>query len=697
MDTPPKASPAGSPNGADKPLVPVLICAMLALVTLAVYWPVTRCEFVSFDDPYYVTQNAQVQAGLTWENLRWALTAKPVGNWHPLTWISHMVDCELCGLDPAGHHFTNLLLHVANSILLFLLLRRMTGAVWRSALVAALFAWHPLRVESVAWVSERKDVLSTLFWVLTIWAYGRYTEFKIQDSKSSIEARTWYRMTLVFFALGLLAKPMLVTLPFLLLLLDFWPLRRTPAILRVFGRDIDIAGASAEKTGCGTPFKQLILEKLPLLALSVVSCAITLWAQSFAVGSLGHSIWHRLGNAILAYFGYLEKLFWPVDLVVVYPYPSVLAIGRLAVAILVVGGLTWLSLRCARTRRYLFTGWFWFLGTLVPVIGLVQVGDQGMADRYTYVPLIGVSIMLVWGVFDLVKSRRPAIIALGSLAVLALATCLPLTRAQLRPWQNSVALFQHALRLTTNNYPAEFNLGIVYFERRQWDAARQHFSAAANIYPKHPEARHALALTLIEQGVVGDAIDQLTIALQLATNHWEGHYRLGLVLANQGKVQEALGHFASAVRINPTNAPARHNLATALRNTGQPREAIVQYREAVKLDPQFPEPLNALAWILSTHPDPQIRNGMEAVPLAERACQLTRYQAPLMLMTLGAAYAEAGRFEEAAATVKMAEPQATAGGNEELAEKCRKMTELFASRQPYHEPAVIAAPAQKQP
>ena len=701
------------------------ICLLLLLSTLVVYWPVFSSEFVSFDDPCYVTENAQVQAGLAWNSLRWALTAHPVGNWHPLTWISHMLDCELWRLDPAGHHFTNLLLHVANSILLFLLLRRMTGAQWRSALVAALFAWHPLRVESVAWVSERKDVLSTLFWVLTIWAYSRYAEFKIQNSKfkngdrnaefkiqNSDESRAraercskfkikqhaWYRAALVLFALGLMAKPMLVTLPFLLLLLDFWPLRRTPVSLKVFGRDFSLAAASDGNADSGMTWKQLIWEKLPFLALSCVSSGITLWAQSYAVGSLGFSIGHRLANAFLSYFGYVEKLFWPIPLAVMYPYPRTLAPGRLALAILVVSGLTFLALRCACTRRYLFTGWFWFLGTLVPVIGLVQVGDQAMADRYTYVPLIGLSIMLVWGVYDLVKRWQPGVVALGSLAVLALVACLPLTHAQLGCWQNSITLFDHALRITSNNYPAEYNLGMVYFQRKQWDAARQHFAAAARIYPNHPEARHALALTLIEQGVTGDAIDQLTIELELATNHWEGHYRLGLVLANQGKDRDALDHFSQAVRINPTNAPARISLATALCNTGQPREAIAQYQEALKLNPDTTEALNNLAWILATSPKAELRNGDEAVRLAERACHLTGFQQARMVGTLGVAYAEAGRFDEAVATTEKAGDLAAAAGNLELAGKSRKLAELFRTRQPIHESDGTApAPAQANP
>jgi protein O-mannosyl-transferase len=669
--TPPPARP---PNRARPSPVIFVICALLAAVTLAVYWPVTRCEFVSFDDPDYVTRNPQVQAGLTGSSLRWSVTAHPVGNWHPVTWISHMADCAVWGLDPAGHHFTSVLLHAINSVLLFLLLRRMTGALWRSALVAAVFAWHPLRVESVAWVSERKDVLSTFFWMLTIWAYVRYAEKRSRaESREpnagpetvSLDVRPStfdYGLALVFFALGLLAKPMLVTLPFLLLLLDYWPLYRTPAVSRVCGRQLRLAPAPAENPAAAASPGQLILEKVPFLALSLVSCVITFRAQSYAVGSLGYSLWHRLGNALLSYFGYLEKLFWPARLAVIYPYPRVLPAGRLAIALLVVGALTFLALRCARTRRYLFTGWFWYLGTLVPVIGLVQVGDQAMADRYSYVPLIGVMLLLVWGGYDLVKSSRAGIQALGSLAVVALVACLPLTRAQLRSWQNSVALFEHALRVTADNDAAEYNLGLLYFERGAWDAAREHFSVAAGLSPRRTEARHALALTLIEQGVEGDAIDRLAVELQQATNHWEGHHRLGLVLANEGK----------------------H------------REAIVQYREAIKLAPPKPEVLEALAWLLATHPDPAIRNGAEAVALAEQACRLTNFQAPQMLLTLAVAYAEVGRFEEAAATVRKAETQATAANNAELMEKCRKLTERFAARQPVHEPEVTKSPEQKQ-
>jgi Flp pilus assembly protein TadD len=644
----------------------LLTCLLLALMTLGVYWPVIHCEFINFDDTDYVTKNLHVRTGLSWDNVRWAATVRYAGNWHPLTWISHMLDCQLYGLNPAGHHVTNLLLHTANSILIFLILRRMTGAQWRSAFVAALFALHPLHVESVAWVAERKDVLSTFFWALTIWAYVRYAQTtddrgqKTEDRGQTSDLRPptsdlrpptsdlrpptsdlrpptsdlrpltsgSYWLVMLFFALGLLAKPMLVTLPFLLLLLDFWPLRRMPTTLRVFGHEIRMADESGEPAATRAPLRRLVMEKLPLFVLAGLSCAATLWAQGYAVGILGIPFHIRLENALLSYLRYIEKMLWPTKLVVLYPFSEDFTTWHLVAAIIAVASLIYLAIRYARACPYLFTGWFWYVAVLVPVIGLVQVGLQSMADRYTYVPSIGLFIIIAWGGYDLARrwQLRPAAVAV--LAVLPILACIPLTRAQLACWKDSVVLFENALRWTSDNLAAENDLGVTLSDRGQYEDACKHFTEAIRIFPKVPQA-----------------------------------------------------HFGRALALDVV----RCHLALALDRLGRTKEAVEQYHEALALNPRMPAVLNNLAWILAAHADPEVRNGAEAVRLAEQACELTGFKEATMVGTLGAAYAEAGRFEQAVEMARKAEALAAAAGHTQLADKDREMAELFLARQPFHE------------
>ncbi len=530
-----------------KSRAPMLICLALALVTLAAYWPVFQCGFTNYDDDLYVTKNPWVQSGLTWGGLGWAFTANQSFNWHPLTWISHMADCELYGLDPAGHHATNLLFHIANSLLLFLVLRRMTGALWRSAFVAALFALHPLHVESVAWVSERKDVLSTFFYLLTLGAYVRYVE---ESKVGSPKSKVFYCLTLMVFALGLMAKPMLVTLPCLLLLLDFWPLRRMPATMRVLGREPG-RGEAEQGVASRTTLAWLIVEKLPLLALSLASSIATLWAQHGAVGTLKCPLLYRLANADLSYVRYIRKMVWPDKLVVLYPFPHVFVIWQVVVAALALGYLTVLAVRHAKAHPYLLVGWLWYLGTLVPVIGVVQVGGQSMADRYTYFPLLGLFIIIAWGGYDLASRWRLRPAALGSLAVLSLAACIPVTHAQTGYWKNSVTLCQHALRYTSDNFIIKCNLAEGYYDQGQLDEAIQEC-----------------------QEIIDQKPDFIPV-----------YNRLGIALARKGQLDEALGQFQKAVRFNPIDSAAHYNLGIALRRKGQLDEAIAQFQEVLRLDP----------------------------------------------------------------------------------------------------------------
>jgi hypothetical protein len=440
------------------------ICLFLAVVTLFVYWGVFSSEFTGYDDPYYVTLNQPVRDGLTWQGVGWAFTTRFCENWHPLTWLSLMLDSSVYGLDPLGFHATNLGLHILNTILLFLLLQRITGASWRSAFVAALFALHPLHVESVAWVAERKDVLSTFFFLLTLMAYVRYAQkqSRVEGRGSSAESsglavgsRLWsldYLIVLFFFALGLMAKPMLVTLPFLLLLLDFWPLRRMPPVLKIFGRELQLAKAEPQ-----TPFRQsslgwLVWEKAPLLALSAISSAVTIWAQTYAF-VLTIAFKDRWLNAAWSYLRYLVEAVWPARLYINYPYLHNWPAGYSVIAIFIIGTLSVVAIREARRRPYVFMGWFWFLGILVPVIGLVQVGTQSVADRYTYVPLVGLFIVVAWLGCDLAQRWRFPPALLGALAVLVVAACVPVTVAQVGYWKNSFVLSEHALGLNPDNVP----------------------------------------------------------------------------------------------------------------------------------------------------------------------------------------------------------------------------------------------------
>jgi tetratricopeptide (TPR) repeat protein len=439
--------------------LPLLLGAALAFLTLAAWLPALQNGFINLDDPYYVTTNPQVRPGITRGGLAWAMTAKVASNWHPLTMLSHILDCQLFGLDPAGHHATSLLLHLANALLLFEVLRRMTGAAGRSAAVAALFAVHPTHVESVAWVAERKDVLSALFWLLAMGAWARYAR---------APAIGRYLLVALLMILGLMAKPMVVTLPFALLLLDIWPLDR----LRL-------------------GWRRLLIEKLPLLALSAASSLITLRYQETSLAPLDVVPWSlRAANALVSYVAYLGKIFLPRHLAVFYPIPLAIPAWKVAGAALLLAALTALAVWRARWEPWLLTGWLWFLGTLVPVIGLVQVGRQAMADRYTYIPSIGLFLAVVWSVAWFWRSHRAALATVSAIVILALAA---VTRVQIGYWSDSATLFRHALAVTgDDNYLAHIGLGKALMAEKDWNGAAEQFRAALALYPHLSEARAGL-------------------------------------------------------------------------------------------------------------------------------------------------------------------------------------------------------------
>jgi len=551
---------------------------LLVLVTIALYWPATRYDFVSLDDPEYVTENPHVQSGLTLENVKWAFcnTERDV-TWAPLLWLSHMLACQFFGLNAWGHHLINVLLHAANTALVFLVFRRMTGAAWRSLILAALFGWHPLRVESVAWITERKDVLSTLFWMLTLWAYVKYVEAgKAQNSKSSM----WYGAALAMFVLGLMSKAMLVTVPCVLLLLDYWPLERF-------------------KPGRAW---QLMKEKIPFFALAALVSVVTFMVQKHggAVAMVENlPLGARSGNALISYCRYLGKMFWPTDLAVFYPHPGYWPLEQ----VLLAGGLTaGISVFLfVKWRRYpfLLMGWLWFVGTLVPVIGLVQVGEQSMADRYMYIPSLGVLIMAIWGAYELTRRWRYQVMALSVAGSAVIVLCLGLTRQQLGYWKDNETLFRHALEVTENNCLAHKALGDALIKKGQIDEAINQYQEAIRLIPGYAEAHYNLGTAFQKKGQIDEAISQFQEAIRLTPDYADAHNNLGGTLFKKGQINKAINQFQEAIRLKPDYADAHYNLGNALRKQGQIVEAINQYQEVIRLKPDDAEAYNNLGAALA--------------------------------------------------------------------------------------------------
>jgi tetratricopeptide (TPR) repeat protein len=587
------------------------ICLVLITVTLAVFWQVSNHEFVNFDDDDYVSENPHVQSVLSRQAIIWAFTATRAANWHPLTWLSHMIDCQLYGLNPSGHHLTNVLFHLVNTLLLFLLLNRITGASWRSGFVAALFAVHPLHVESVAWVAERKDVLSTLFWLLTMWAYIYYVE------KPRLHR---YLLTLLTFALGLMAKPMLVTLPVVLLLLDYWPLKRIELGQSASG----LPAASQPSTIAEKPGAQafrLLLEKTPLFVLAVVSSVVTFIVQKSggAVGALEvYPIKIRVANALVSYVSYMVKMIWPLNLAVFYPHPGQsLPMWQAAAAGLLFLLISIAVIRAGRRQPYLPVGWLWYLGTLVPVIGLVQVGAQAMADRYTYVPLIGLFIMAAWGVPELLAKYRFQRTVLATLATILLVTLTLVSKRQVRHWQNSLTLFQQAVEVTADNYVAHDSLGNALAQQGMLDQAIVHYRESLRIKPNLVNTHNNLGVALLQQGEINRAMAQYYQALRLKPDSAETHNNLGVALFTVGQLDQAIGHYLTAIKLDPNFGKAYNNLGNVLARKGKFDEAISQYSRALELKPNYPEAHNNLGVALA-----QQEKLREAIAHFKRALQL---------------------------------------------------------------------------
>lgn len=560
----------------------LLISLFLIMATVLVFWPVRNHEFLNYDDNEYITGNPQVKGGLTLKGFIWAFTTTHAANWHPLTWLSHMLDYDLYGLAPGGHHLTSVLFHMANALLLFFILHRMTKALWVSGFVAALFAFHPLHVESVAWVAERKDVLSTFFWMLTLRAYLYYVE------RPGVGR---YSLVVSFFVLGLLAKPMVVTLPFVLLLIDYWPLRRFR-----FGPSED--GMNSKGHPLMDFSKQtsstlrLFSEKIPLFVLSVASSILTYLAQQKGGGLKSieaYPLATRIVNTLVSYAGYIRKMVWPEGMAFFYPYPEAFPIWEVVGSILLLSCISILVIRYARKHPFLLVGWFWYLGTLVPVIGLIQVGNQTMADRYTYIPLIGLFIMVAIGFPCLTKNWRYRKVLLGVSTGLILFLLMVITRLQISHWQNNFALYEHALHVTSDNFLAHNNLGVAVAEQGKIEEAIAHYREAIRIKPNYLGAHYNLGVNLTKQGRYEEAMDHYMEGLRIAPDDAETHNKVGILLAREGKHREALGHFTEALRLKPGFAAARYNLGLALAEQGEYQEALPHFAEALRLKPDFAE------------------------------------------------------------------------------------------------------------
>jgi tetratricopeptide (TPR) repeat protein len=666
---------------------------LLAAAVVLVWIGVLQNGFVSYDDELYVTRNPHVLSGLTTSGIRWAFSTGYGGNWHPITWLSHMLDVELFGAEPRGHHATNLLLHFANTLLLYRLIRRISGARLRSAIAAVLFAVHPLRVESVAWISERKDLLCAFFGLLSILSYVEY----VPDRN-----RRRYAMSIVLFALSLASKPMLVTLPFLLLLLDWWPLKR-----------LNHSNA-----------RELVIEKLPYLALSAASSVVTYFVQrtAGATTALTVPIAVRLDNAVLSYVRYMGKLLWPVRLAPLYPYSGVTHGWMTAAAALLLLLITAACLRFGRRYPLLPVGWLSFIGTLVPVIGLVQVGWQSMADRYTYLPTIGLILIIVWGIGDLVPRSAPGRVMGASTSAAAFVALSVLTFRQIGTWRDSITLFQHAVSVTDRNDTMEINLGnallregrleearlhleravdicrtcpdaryelgvahatagtldqavaqfeealrlkpdmaeaherlgLVLFSQRRWDEAVRHLEQALRLRPDSSKTLYALGAALEGGGHFAEAVERYEAALHLDRNSAHAHSNLGLLLLNEGKAAEALPHLEATVRLDPGSSQAHSDLAQALSVLGRHEAASQVLREAQRLSPRSAAVLARLALEVAATADGDRARAEEAITHARTACVLTQWKDPRLLDGLARVQASAGRFDEARETTERA-------------------------------------------
>ncbi len=678
------AHPAAAASHGANSLVPELpprprwltfaVCFLLAAGIWAVFGQTLRFAFVNYDDIANVYDNPNIVPGLTWSGLGWAFTHTQVARWAPIATLSRLLDCTLFGLWPGGHHLTNVLLHVAASLLLFLVFQQMSGAFWRSAFVAAVFAFHPLQVESVAWVSARGDVLSAFFFMLTLWAYVRYVQRptlsaatptvhpdSVRSSRFTFHASRYYWLALGCFALGLMSKTMVVTLPLLLLLLDYWPLRRSgecgvrsaESTGKAEGRmkNEEVGGfncqlpSAAKQSREGSTLIPLLLEKIPFFILSAAACVTTMLAQSSAGADFPVApLRWRIANAFVSYADYLGELFYPMGLAVFYPHPGThLALWKVGLSVLMLAIISIGVIVGRRKQPWLVVGWFWYLGMLVPVIGIINNGDHARADRYTYLPQIGLGIMVAWGAVELLgraalPRRR---LLLGSAAVVTLAALMAAAHVQTGYWKDSVTLWRHTLACTSENRLAHDNLGAALGNQGKWAEARQQFEQALQLDPNDAGTHNDLGLALDAQGKRGEAIEQYERALELKPAYAGARVNLGDALAAQGNLTEAIQQFEQALRIEPDSAEAHFNLGAALAQEGKPAEAIQEYKRALQVRPNLSAAQINLANLLAGQ-----GGSPEAVQLYRQALQLDPNSAKTHY-SLGQALAQEGKWDEA--------------------------------------------------
>ncbi len=718
------------------------ISLLIVAATWVVFGQTVRYGFVNFDDDTYVYDNPRITSGLTFQGIRWAFSHSYCYYWAPLPALSHMLDCQLYRLSPGGHHLINVLFHAATAVLLFLVLREMTAALWRSAFVASVFAIHPLRVESVAWVTERKDVLSGLFFVLTLAAYVSYVRHL--GGKGS---RARYIAVAFLFAMGLMSKPpMLVTLPFVLLLLDYWPLNRPGQPVST-----DALAEPIRQQNSFSVFKGLVIEKIPLFALSAASCVVTILTATTL--PLEHrSIAVRLGNAIVSYTAYLGQTFYPANLALFYPFPaSDIPHWKILLSLVLLASVTVEVFVLRRSKPYLVVGWLWYLGMLAPVIGLIQLGTQAHADRFTYLPQIGLLLLIAWAMGDLCASLRHGRVVLGAGTLIGMALLMACAHLQASHWKNSETLWSHTLACTSGNNIAHNNLGTALLQMGRVDEAATHFQKALELQPQYAEARnnlgnaffqkervdeavanyqqaleinpkfalarynlgvaflqngrlseavrhfqgalqiepdfakahYNLGVTFVHLGRVSEAIAHYNEALEINPNYSEAEYNLGIALLQIGRLNEAVSHYKKALQINSHYVEAHNNLGTALVQLGRVNEALAHFQRAMEINPLNVEAQNNMALVLATFPERRVRNGTKAVQLAERADHLTGNANASISATLAAAYAEAGQFSNAITTAERALQLATDQGNTALAEAIREQIRLYQSGSPY--------------
>ena len=547
----------------------LIIFIILTVLTLAAYWQVHRYDFINYDDPVYITENNQVQSGITIDGFRWAFTTKYFGLWNPLVWLSFMADYQLYGLNAGGYHVTNLILHILSTLLLFWLFNRMTGAVWKSAFVAAFFALHPLHVESVAWVSERKDVLSAFFWMLTLCLYVYYTE------KPVIKR---YLLIVFSFVLALLSKPMVITLPVIMILLDYWPLGRF----------------ASQKDNL---FLWQLKEKLPIVVLSVITVLITYYTPSTHTSYELLPLETRLANAPVAFVIYLVKTFWPHNMTIFYPFPFQIPVWKITLSLLFI--IFSSSIMILKTRRlpYFFVGWFWFIISIAPAMGIIQIGDFAMTDRYHYLPSIGISIMLAWGIPFFIRNKSAEKQILFPLSILVLMILAVITWKQCGYWKNSVELWKHAITVTKNNFLAHNNLAIALFAEGKNEEAIHYYNKAITLKPFEVVPHHNKAIVYTKTGQYHLAIDSYSEAIRIKSDNFDAYYNRGTVYHQLGRHQEAIADFSSAIRLQPDNSLAYFNRANAYINLGRYQQAIDDFSKSISLKPDYVDAYNNRAFV----------------------------------------------------------------------------------------------------